>query len=282
MSDVCDGTTACVVRTFARRPLVVKAGFFGLGLGAGAAIGVLVTKQVLETRFDKILEKELEDARLYYKVLYKKEQYSDVAYLNEGVELAVEEPDKLDELVDERLERQKSHEHREQEQQNEEVIEEEGYAPPDDDYEPPETHTPIPQEKLEEASWIFNEHDNQPPRQEQPYLISEEELRENLVNHRQAEWTYYEEDGAVVDETESQIFHPEEVLGDIDLQRFDELADNGVMIYVRNEKLELDVVLTIDYGSWEKSQLGYEEENTLEHEYRRDSRKVRKFRSDHG
>lgn len=256
--DVCDGTTVCVVKTFIKRPAVSKIGFVVVGFGLGFGSGALLTRHILKTRYDQILEEEIEATKLHYKVLYKRE-----GFFLPKVDVEIKNPE-VEEV--------------------EKIIEEEGYFPPDDGFVSSGKPDPIPVEKLRETSWVFDESNVGPDvlEQKMPYLISETDFRENPLNHRQAEWVYYEEDQTLVDETDTIVRNLEDAIGDVDLEQFDQIAENGVLLYVRNERLDLDIVISIDYTAWSKAQLGFEEERTLEHEYRRDARKVRKFRSDHG
>jgi hypothetical protein len=240
-------------------------GFYALGLGVGATVGGILVRQAMAERSEDILQKEVKRAQLYYKTLYKREEYEVVPAPN-GEENA--KPAPLGEV-------------------DTDYAVYTDYArlytvPERSNADGPNKDDPIPLEKLQEASY-HPVSDERPEPGRTPYLITEEEFRYNEPSNAQVEWTYYEEDGALVDETDTVVSLPERTIGEYaDLSRFDEYSDDNVCVYIRNDQLRLDVLITIDYGSWEKNVLGYDEEDSLQHDAARAFRKVRKFRSDDG
>lgn len=113
---------------------------------------------------------------------------------------------------------------------------------------------------------------------EVPYLINEEVYAENEYTHSRAQWTYYDKDDVLVDEMDHEVYNRADSIGDIDLTRFDDHSDDGVTLYIRNEYKELDICIAMDYGSWAEKALASAAERTLEHEYRREARRPRRFR----
>lgn len=112
----------------------------------------------------------------------------------------------------------------------------------------------------------------------EPYLIDEEVYAENEYTHARAQWTYYDKDDVLVDEMDHEVYNRADLIGDIDLTRFDDHSDDGVTLYIRNEYKELDICIAMDYGSWAEKALASAAERTLEHEYQREVRRPRRFR----
>lgn len=260
------------VKMWAVKPATARAGFYALGFGVGFGTGAWYTRRVMAARYEQILEEEVQKTKNFYKTLYDKGEMP-------VTEQVVEEYEEVENVV-KPYSPPRTTDDGEVRALGDEPEEEKTYSPVDENA----SYEPLTEEEIQGASWHTQGGDERTAaRADAPYLITEPEFRENLVNHRQAEWTYYEEDGAIVDETETKIHKPEEVLGAVDLYgSYDDLSDDGVTLYFRNEKLELDILLTIDYGSWEKQQLAYEEERSFRHEDQRRAREVRKFRSDDG
>lgn len=73
-----------------------------------------------------------------------------------------------------------------------------------------------------------------------PCTISFEEFNENANNHEQTTLTYYAMDDTLVDAMDKPIDNTEYTVGDDNLNRFGHGSRDVNVVYVRNEKLDMD------------------------------------------
>lgn len=227
-------------------------------LAVGGGVSFLVTKHVLETKYEAIIAEEIESAKVYYKKVYKVDEYQSVlsAIENGGVE----QPDteKYDTTTKE--------------------------IPDDVEVAPTELQTAVKKikESIEENRNVFKnakeieeidpqEIEDRSP--EFPYIISENEFSENDPDHDQTTLTYFEEDDVLADENDGVIEDSDLVVGDDNLSRFGYGSGNHNILFIRNERLETDFEIAKSNGSYAREVLGF-----IEHSDSRD--RIRKFRGD--
>jgi hypothetical protein len=89
-----------------------------------------------------------------------------------------------------------------------------------------------------------------------PYIISVEEYNEGCKQYDKLTISYYEEDDTLADEGEEIIENPEEIVGEDTLERFGEDSDDPDIVYVRNEKLQIDYEIILMHKSYSETVLG--------------------------
>lgn len=101
-----------------------------------------------------------------------------------------------------------------------------------------------------------------------PYVISHDEYFASEEEYDNISLTYYEEDDTLVDERDSPINEVDKVVGDEALARFGHGSKDKNVVYIRNEKLEIDYEITRSNGSYVVEVLGLDplpESNSLKH-----------------
>lgn len=154
----------------------------------------------------------------------------------------------------------------------EEVIEERGYStkidtsvvgppgPGERPLKPPvpihEPLTVIPEPKSKDFGWDYpTELAARTP--EVPYIIHQDEFRESVDGYSQVTYTYYAGDDVLVDTDERPLPHADIIVGQGNL-RWGHGADDIDVVFVRNEKLELDMEICRSPKSYEEEVLGLE------------------------
>jgi hypothetical protein len=250
---------------------VVYAGLFTAGFAGGFPVGYFVTKRLLETRYDQFLEAELEKTRKHYRVM-NKEGYPSPQALAEDLGLY------------------------------DEVIGEMEYRPGRDYADPAEGRIvinnvftqPVPEDVaeplLQTAEEIESEeadaydlsgaqkaiYDRQPHMKGlgKPYPITEEEFF-NGDDKIQRQMTWWVNDQTLLDDHEEQVYDIDVLVGQANLDLFEQLSEDGQTIYVRDHN-DVEYEITLDTGS-----LAHEIAGTaLEHAERPGSHKTPRFRGD--
>lgn len=90
-----------------------------------------------------------------------------------------------------------------------------------------------------------------------PYIISAEEYDENHYGHHQTELTYWEEDGVLTEPNEMIVTDTDGTVGDDNLNSFGDDPSDPDVIYVRNEKRDIDFEITRDRRSYEETVVGF-------------------------
>lgn len=73
-----------------------------------------------------------------------------------------------------------------------------------------------------------------------PYVIHQEEYNQNRDEYQQLTWTYYASDNILADEQDEMVTRPELIVGIDSLQKFGHGSDDANVVFVRNEKLEIE------------------------------------------
>lgn len=99
---------------------------------------------------------------------------------------------------------------------------------------------------------------------EQPYVISHDEFLENLPEHGQVTITYYVGDDTLADERDEPITDIDYVVGTQNLAKFGYGSRDSNIVYVRNEKTDLDFEILRSEGKFAEEVLGYREDRSDE------------------
>lgn len=245
-----------------------------LSLASGASIGHILTKRVLSKKFDELMEKELDQAKAFYAKQSKEGEFSDPEelakkYQENDLEDRLLAPDVED--IPEEARRDLT-----------DAIRTLKYHA-----DSPETVVQKPSEKaevresirkniFENAAPIDEEEDEDEFEREKsardntrPYIISHDEYFNNDTDYNQNTITYFEEDDVLVDEEDTPIRNEVQVVGEGNLL-FGRWSKDENIVYIRNEKLEVDFEVVRSHGSYAKEILGF-----IQHD---DQPRQRKFR----
>lgn len=110
---------------------------------------------------------------------------------------------------------------------------------------------------------------------DKPYAISFEEYNENHPNHEQTTLMYYVQDDTLVDAQDKPIDDTEYAVGDDNLTRFGHGSHDPNVVYVRNEKIDMDFEIVRDMGSYHKALFGTDPNPSLQHSRRTNRRRGR-------
>ena len=82
-----------------------------------------------------------------------------------------------------------------------------------------------------------------------PYIIHVDEFTQNEDDYEQITYTWYEEDQVLADVRDEQVDNLEQVVGIANI-KFGHGSQDPNVVYVRNERLHLDIEITKDGGSY--------------------------------
>lgn len=98
----------------------------------------------------------------------------------------------------------------------------------------------------------------------EPYIIHQDEFAQNEPEHSQVVYTYYAVDGVLVNEGEEKIRRPDQYVGLNNLKSFGHGTDDYHVLYVRNERLELDFEICLLAASYEETVEGLSSDEETE------------------
>lgn len=101
---------------------------------------------------------------------------------------------------------------------------------------------------------------------DEPYVIHQEEFNEEEPGYPQVTYTYYATDDVLTGEDDIPVPHADIVVGQTNL-KFGHGTDDENVVYVRNDKLELEMEICRSPGSYEIEVLGLEHSDTYENRH---------------
>lgn len=167
----------------------------------------------------------------------------------------------------------------------ENMIQGEGYISPDPDRAenwPDEDEQPIEEPVVVKAKNIFEsddpdtywDEDEEMHRREtdpgKPYVLTHDEYMLGERDFNQTTLTWYDGDGVLVDEQDMPVEDIEKTVGNENMYRFGHASRDQNVVYIRNERLSLDIEVLKSDGKYSEEVLGF-----IEHS---DKPKIRKFR----
>lgn len=165
----------------------------------------------------------------------------------------------------------------------EEVVEEKGYSPPvvvERPLRPPvpvqeapvlprRDFTPggiakrhVEREKDKNEGWDYGEELQRRANTDGPYIIHQDEFAQKEEGYEQVTFTYYAVDAVLTDEDESPIENPDETVGLENLGNFGHGADDFHVVYVRNDRLEIDYEVCLVAASYRETVQGLSNDAT--------------------
>lgn len=245
----------------------------------GGAVSHFITKKVLTTKFDKVLETEMDATRAHYNRLYK--------VSDSGVPLTpqdVFEGLQVDDETKQALETYQGKGHvitaeppvasSDELSDGTYTLNGDGTATKD---EPVEVNNIFEGHEPYEDEWdIIEEVANRTPAA--PYVISHDEFYEADQDYEQDELTFYAGDQQLADSNGVLVSDPVSSIGD-NLVHFGHGSHNANVVYVRNDRLRTDFEITRSPGKYAHEVMGMEMEETEATEIRHSMRRPRKMRS---
>jgi gas vesicle protein len=194
-----------------------------IGVTVGFAIGFKIADKRLKTKYEKMAEDEISQMRDHYIRKTK----------------AAETKPPIDEVIKERHEDRYT---KEEQEAIEEVAEEEERV----------VSPGVSEVNVFEAQGEWNyKYETSQRTPGVPYIIHIDEFRENILNHDQLTYTYYEVDDVLADSRDTTIEDMDEAIGLGNLGRWGHGSpDDPNIVYIRNEEKGIDVELVRDRGSW--------------------------------
>jgi hypothetical protein len=90
-----------------------------------------------------------------------------------------------------------------------------------------------------------------------PFIITESEFSEECLDYQKLTIMYYRASDTLADDKQEPIPGIRETIGLGTTDQFGKDPDNPNILYVRNNKLEIDFEVCLDYGSYTERVLGY-------------------------
>lgn len=217
---------------------IIAIGGTALGLAVGSVAGYLFAKRQLEQSYVELAQKEIAEARAYYNQLHKKGE----EFETPGAVLQRRVPAKPN-GVDDRIHEGPSDEVLEK------VLNGLRYH----------TDQPIIERPLE----IMHGHPQSIEEEDAarsadaPYVLDIDEFMNSEVGYTNMTVTYFVQDGVLVDESDDIIEDIENWVGHYNLNRFGHRSNDQRIVYVRNERLEFDLEVIRDEGSYAELVAGF-------------------------
>jgi hypothetical protein len=226
----------------------VLGGSVAAALAVGGAAGYLVARKQLETKYELLAQQEIEEARDYFRTLYKKgKEYASPEAAAEALlpENVVESLRLYSGGVPPELSGELTY-HRAH------LLHEVGKLAEEEPVE------------LSVFDQVVTEHDIEAEvrerTEEAPYIISKDEFFEDAANHSQSTISYYAGDGVLADEHDEPIEDIDRVVGDNNIPRFGHRSEDPNVLYVRNHSLGTDYEITLSKGKYSVEVAGLQEE----------------------
>lgn len=217
------------------------------GLAAGAAVGYLTTRRQIEAKYTALVEEEIAMVKNQYRILRKEGEYSSPEKLSEkyvGEKVYSEEEieaDSQDGVENARIDYSKiisSNNYANSEVESGAVEHTKGEIETDEVMMPVEKN--IFDLEGEDPGEAIDPLDRGSRKADKPYVISVEEYMEEAEDFDKVTYTYYDGDDTLADERDSIIRDVDEYVGFSNLSKFGVESDNEAIVYVRNEKLQVD------------------------------------------
>lgn len=233
--------------------LLAGAGASGLavGLGIGIAATLFIVKKKLERKYADISSREIAEAKQFYSLLNKKDSYSTPESAAESLNLT------------EAVDALRSY------QGNGVTIEEtvtlvEEFV----------SSEPVADPEYSEEDFNYDE-ELKSRGTNYPYVITKQEFFDNDSDYKQTQYTYFAGDQVVTDSEDEPLEDVDDIVGDDNLLRFGHGSGDAKVVYLRNEKMQMEIELVSNKNKYIEEILG-----EIKHSSDRHSKKVRKFRNE--
>lgn len=216
----------------------------GVGLTVGFGAGYAVAKRRLETKYDKLAQTEIDEAREYYRAA----KAATEARLKEPIEEVVEYLGYI----------------KKSEGKPEEVIAAVVKEAAKEGAQEAVEETVVVQDNS--SDWVWDQALEEKMRDDRkgfPYVICLDEWGEkNHEGYEQSCWTWYYEDEVLADERDEVVDNVDELIGLNNLNRFGHGTDSRDIVLIRNEALSMEYEISRSQGKYSEEVHGF-----LRHNY---------------
>lgn len=259
-------------------PFVIVASASAIACALGSLTAHLITKRVLNAKYEDLITQEIEEARRYYSMRNKAGDFSDPVKAAEKL---------IHDKYDEKVSMYKSdtgHISTDNAGTVRDEVRHHASKP-----EPEEDMETFEQRLIDEAKeevedvkhrlGIFDEEDNSIETEEElitmnvfsenesdsaierrgpstVYIISSREFEHGDNDYSQNTLTYFEGDDVLVDERDKPIHNKSNVIGDVGNLSFGDQSNDPNVVYIRNEHLEVDFEVCRSSGTFTEEILG--------------------------
>lgn len=279
--------------------IAILAGAAAIGALAGGGLTYILTKKRLTLKFEEIANREVEEAKQFYKNLHKEDDNKsltpqqileerhgkgavDALRTYQGVAVEGPVPTEEDLMVDKEesaayleqvegrtIEQAHIHSISVDKEANAfgekiEVVERNVFADPRDAPEPGMEGWDYATELARRSG-------------DKPYIISHDEYFEGELDYEQVQVTYYEGDDVLVDDQDVPIPDSDASVGDDNLTKFGHGSKDENIVYIRNDGRGLDYEVVRSEGKYAYEVLGFENDDELKHSHRPGVRKFRGY-----
>lgn len=243
---------------------VLSAAFAGL---AGAATGYVVAAKRLEAKYAQMAQDDINEMKQHYKLLYKEDVPKPTPTIINSQDTDLAEAAKVI------IEKMKYEEAPDYDDTEVEVVVKDPEDSPKTQAEWPFEGANVFDSLSKEGAMDFDyEYEVTQRSPDKPYVITQEEFMTNETSFQQTTVTYYEGDDVLADENEQMINEIDRTVGKDNLYRFGAGSGDGKIVYVRNDKLELEIEIIEHTGKFSEEVLGF-----IQHS---EKPRIRKFRGD--
>lgn len=223
-----------------------------LGAAASFASGWFAASKMLESKYSDIAEGEIMEAKAYYQGINRVGDQATPQQLTKALGIEVDEA-KEDRVIREVLASYRPSKDAKPPVEGKVVVD-----GPEVTIEADEVDVnifvndePIARDDYdEELEESMRDHD-------QPYVISSEVYFEGAMGYEQASVTYYEGDDTLAGSDDKSIDDVDGVVGEDNLHRFGHGSKDPNIVYVRNEKIEVDFEITRSKGEYGTEVMGF-------------------------
>lgn len=234
-----------------------------LSAAAGGAAGYVFAKKKLRTHYENIAMREIEEAKNFYGSLHKKDEDSSP----EKVLAKLHGPGAAEAVQAHRVylgqaDAPVATEEELMVEVEEEVVEE---AAP---------LTIVNNIFIEDEREFDYEKEASLRTETEPYIITEDEYLQSETGYEQSALTYYEGDGVLADDEDIPVPDSDALIGDDHLARFGHGSRSENVVFVRNDRIEMEFEVERSFGSFTEEVAGFnDDEDSIKH-----SAGIRKFR----
>jgi len=255
---------------FATKPKVVTTSVATLSFVLGAATSYFVLNTRLSNKYEALAEEEIAKARQYYSAINKTEKF---ATPESAVQALIGDQKRVVEEIINKGDYRPSDSKHDDDISQKDSIEKSLTIGAEEDVESVEvvtnvfaTSTPASQDDFDYVAEVALR------TEETPYVITHDEYFEGETNYAQTSLTYFDGDGILTDDRDHQVDEVESVVGHDNLEKFGYGSKDANIVYIRNDRMTIDIEVTRSTGKYTEEVLGY-----IEHS---DKRQNRKFRRD--
>lgn len=206
---------------------------------AGAAVGAVstyfLTRKSIEKKYADSFDAEVEKARTYYKKLYKQDEFATPEKAAENLHTSAKAVDMA--LPADTLQ---------------EIVSKLEYG----SAAVTTVRKPTKSEATRRGSKVTNTYEAEYVPRENPYIVTDEEFMNDDTTRAKISLEYFAVDDVLLDEDEQIIDNVEELVGADNLGRFGFRSNDVNVVYIRNDRLEMDFEVTRREGSYKEMMEG--------------------------